>query len=106
IRVSVSVALLLIGLGSNWSARLIVAVLARLPVAAGLMVAVTVYVIVPPTGMKVTVSLMLPLPLASLPTTPAEPTLVQVAPVRVAGRVSATTTLVAALGPALVTTMV
>ena len=60
----------------------------------------------PPTGMKVTVSLMLPLPLASLPVTPAEPTLVQVTPVRVAGKVSATTTLVAALGPALVTTMV
>ena len=59
----------------------------------------------PPAGMKVMVSLMGPLP-ELLPRTPAEPTLVQVTSVRVAGKVSATTTLVAALGPALVTTMV
>ena len=38
--------------------------------------------------------------------TPVEPTLVQVTPVRLAGKGSATRTLVAALGPALVTTMV
>ena len=56
--------------------------------------------------MKLTVSLILPLPLASWPVTPAEPTLVQVTPVRLTGKVSATTTSVAALGPALVTTMV
>ena len=54
-----------------------VAVLARLPVAVALMVALTVYVTVPPDGMKVTVSLMSPLPVGSLPVTPVEPTLVQ-----------------------------
>ena len=68
--------------------------------------AVKVKVTVPPTGSRSTVSLMGPLPLASLPTTPAVLALVQVTPVRVAGKVSATSTLVAALGPALLTTMV
>ena len=74
-------------------------------VALGAMVALTVYVTVPPTGSKMTVSLRGPLP-ALLPRTPAEPTLVQVTSVRAAGKVSATTTPVAALAPALVTTMV
>ena len=82
------------------------AVLVRLPVAVGSMGAVTVYVTVPPTGMKVTVSLMSPLPDGSLPVTPAEPTLVQVTPVSAAGKGSVTTASVAALGPLLVTTIV
>ena len=56
--------------------------------------------------MKVTVSLILPVPLTSLSTTPVEPTPVQVTLVRAAGQVSVTRTPVAALGPSLLTTMV
>src|SRR5678816_2305500 len=59
VRVSVSVALLLAGCGSIVPAEeRTVGVLRRLPVAAGLMIAVTVYVRVPPTWIKVMVSLI------------------------------------------------
>src|SRR5581483_6457274 len=56
-----------------------------------------------PAGM-VTVSLMLPLPLALKPLAP--PVAVQVTPVKAAGKVSVTVAPVTLLGPALVTTRV
>jgi hypothetical protein len=98
--VSVSVALLLPGVGSVTPAgAATVAVLESVPVAAGEMVAETVKVTDPPTG-RLTVSLMLPEPEAVAVPPPA-PTAVQVTPVRDAGKVSATVAPVALLGPAL-----
>src|SRR5690242_5291795 len=103
--VSVSVALLLPGVGSVVPAgAAIVAVLARLPVALALTVPASVNVAVPPTGMF-TVAAMLPLPDAG-PLAPPAYTAVQVAPVMVAGTVSATVAPVALLGPALLATIV
>src|SRR5205085_964878 len=79
VKVSVSVTLLSDRSGSVTPAGgVTLAVFVRLPVAAGSMAPVTVYVTVPPTGMNVTVSLILPLPDRAFPTTPAGPTLVSV----------------------------
>src|SRR5437763_1561421 len=104
--VSVSVALLLPGLGSvvpGGSDALVV--LTRLPVALGLMAATTVKVAVPPTA-RLTLALMSPEPLAG----PLEPVpvyvAVQAALVMPNGRASVTVAPVTALGPLLVTTIV
>src|SRR5207237_6325957 len=71
-----------------------------IPVAAALMVQVTVYVTDPPAG-RLTVSLMLPEPEPGpVDAPPPAPTTVQFA-VRDAGKVSATVTPSASLGPAL-----
>ncbi len=75
----------------------------KLPVAPALMVALTVYVTLPPAG-KLTVSLMLPEPLA-VHVPPLAPTQVQVA-VRAVGKVSATVAPVTSLGPAFEAVMV
>src|SRR5438034_915527 len=103
---SESVAELLPGAGSVVPpGTVVVAVLIRLPAAAGSMVATTVKVAVPPTA-RLTRLLMLPLPFAG----PEEPApayaAVQVALVMAAGKESATVAPVTKLGPALVTTMV
>jgi hypothetical protein len=80
-------------------------VLSRLPVAAALMFAVTVYVAVPFTS-RLTVLLMLPLPLAAAQLEPADATQVHGADVIAAGNVSVTGALVTGLGPLLVTVIV
>ena len=79
--------------------------LTRLPVAAALMFAVTVNVAVPFTS-RLTVVLMLPLPLAAVQLEPADAAQVHVAEVIAAGKVSVTAALVTALGPLLVTVIV
>ncbi len=81
------------------------AVLARLPVAAAPMLATTVNVAVLPTG-RLTVSLMLPLPLAVKPDALPVATAVQVALVDRSRQVSVTVAPVTLLGPLLVTTIV
>jgi hypothetical protein len=102
--VSVSVAELFPGVGSvTPPGTATVAVFTRLPVAAALIVALTVYVTLPPTG-RLTVLLMLPLPLAGHVPPPA-PAHVHVA-VKDAGNVSATVAPVTLLGPALLATIV
>jgi len=103
--VSVSVALLLPGTGSVTPPPTVaVAVLLRVPVAAGEMLQVAVYVAEPPAG-RLAVSLMLPKPVAAQVPPPA-PEQVHVTPVQVAGNVSATVTLGAFEGPALLATIV
>src|SRR5436305_14945876 len=84
-----------------------VAVLVRVPVAAGSMAAVKLKVRVAPTG-RLTVVARAPLPLSGPVTLPPPvwPTNVQVAAVPPAGGGSATLAPVAALGPALLTVMV
>jgi hypothetical protein len=76
-----------------------------LPVADTLMLAVTVKVAVPFTS-KLTVVLMLPLPLAAAQLDPAEAAQVHAAAVIAAGNVSVTAALVTGLGPLLVTVIV
>ena len=98
VSVSVSVAALLPGAGSVTPAPTdTVAVLASEPVAPAETVAVTVNVAVPPTG-RSTAALMLPLPDAGHVAPPAAEH-VHVAPVRLAGKVSATLEAGAADGP-------
>src|SRR4051794_17152756 len=102
--VSVSVALLLPGVGSAIaSGATTSALLTSVPVAAALIVADAVYVTDPPAG-RLTVSLMFPLPLA-VQVPPPAPAQVQVA-VRAPGKVSTTVAPVAAVGPALEAVMV
>src|SRR5258708_6491446 len=104
VRVSVSVAVLLPGVGSVVPAGAVtLAVLVRLPVAEAEMLAVTVNVAVPPFA-RLTVVLMSPVPLV-------RPQLaagahVQVALLMPAGSVSVTVAPVTPSGPALLTTMV
>ena len=62
-------------------------------------------VTVPP-GSRVTVVLMLPVPLAAATLEPAEATAVQLTAVIAAGKMSVTAWSTAVLGPALVTTIV
>jgi hypothetical protein len=105
VNVSVSVAVLLAGVGSiTPPGTVTVAVLTRLPVAEALTVPVRVYVTLPPTG-RFTVALMLPDPLA-VQVPPPAPTQVQVGPVIAAGTVSATVAPVTALGPGFDATIV
>ena len=102
---SVSVALLLPGTGSRTPAGgVTLAVFASVPVAPGTIVPVSVKVAVPPTS-RSTVAAMLPLPEAGQ-AEPAEAVQVQVAPVTVAGSVSATAAAVTAAGPAFDATIV
>lgn len=103
--VSVSVALLLPGVGSVTPPPVAtVAVFDSVPVAALDKVPVAVKVTEPPAG-KLTVALMLPDPFAGQVPPPA-PTQVQVTPVMVAGKVSATVEPGASLGPTLDATIV
>src|SRR3954470_22650026 len=103
--VSESVALLLPGFGSVTPPGAdTVAVLARVPVAARLTVALAVYVTDPPAG-RLAVSLMLPAP-AAVQVPPPAPTHVQVTPVRSAGKESAIAEPAALLGPALLAVIV
>jgi hypothetical protein len=103
---SVSVALLSLGFGSITPAGTVtVAAFAKLPVALGTTVPVTVKVTPPPAG-KVTGVLMLPLSDAAPQAPPEEPAQVQLTPLRAAGIVSTTVAPVAVLGPALETTIV
>ena len=108
VSVSVSVALLLPGLGSFTPAGgVTVAVLVSEPVAVGSMVAVKWKVTVAPTG-RSTVVARAPLPPlgpVTLPP-PVSPVNVQLAAVTPAGRGSDSAAPVAALGPALLTSMV
>src|SRR5438477_475121 len=108
--VSVSVALLLLVLGSVVPAGAVtVAVFTRLPVAAGLAVPVTVKTTeLPAPAAMLTVALrLLPKPLPPLVTEAVPVVLeVHVTPVRLAGRVSATVAPMTLLGPLLVTVMV
>ena len=98
--VSVSVAVLLAALGSvTPPGAVMVAVLDSVPVAEALSVPVMVKVTAAPTG-RFTSSLRLPLPEA-VQVPPAEPTQVQVTPLREAGSVSATVAPVTLTGPAL-----
>ena len=102
---SISVALLLPGVGSVTPPPTVaVAVLLRVPVAEGEIRQVAAYVAEPPAG-RLAVSLMLSDPLA-VQVPPPAPVQVQVAPVHTAGNVSATVTLGAFEGPALVATIV
>ena len=105
VRVSVSVALLLPGVGSVVpDGTATVAVLLSEPVADALTVALTVYVAVPLAN-RFTVSLMLPLPDA-LQLEPEDAVHVQVTLVRLAGIVSLTVAPVTSLGPLFVATIV
>src|SRR4029077_9040936 len=102
--VSVSVALLLPGVGSVTPAgAATVAVLAIEPVALPAPLALTVNVAVPPLS-RLTNTEMLPLPLAGQ-LEPADAAQVQVPKVRPDGAVSVTVAPVTALGPLLVATM-
>src|SRR5438552_9031296 len=104
-RVSVSVALLLPGTGSATPPGGVTdAVLARVPVAAGSIVPVSVYVTEPPAG-RLTVSLMVEAP-AAVQVAPPAPTQVHVTPVSAAGGVSLTVDPGAASGPELAATIV
>src|SRR5207253_1670807 len=88
VSVSLSVALLLPGVGSvTPPGALTVAVFTNVPVALDAMLATSVYVIVAPTG-RSTVSLMLPLPLAVKPEAPPLPTAVKVSLPTLAGRMA------------------
>lgn len=101
---SVSVAMLLPGVGSVTPPPVAtLAVLLKVPVAEAEIAAVTVYVTEPPAG-RLTVSLMLPEPIA-VQVPPPAPTQVHVA-VKTAGKVSATVEPGASLGPAFEATMV
>src|SRR5204863_9961868 len=103
--VSVSVALLLPGVGSVAPlGTATVAVLTSVPVAAAERVAVSVYVTLAPTG-RLTVSAMLPAPDA-VHVPPPAPTHVQLAPLNTAGNVSVTVAPVTLLGPAFDATIV
>ena len=102
VRVSVSVALLLLLFGSN-TALLIVAVLLRLPVAEALIVQLAVCVTDAPDG-RLTELLILPLPDA-VQVPPPAPTQVQVH-VSDAGKVSLTVAPVTGSGPALLAMIV
>src|SRR5436305_577086 len=103
--VSVSVALLSLGLGSVVpTGTEALAVLTRLPVAFGSMVATTVIVIVPPAA-RLPVTLMLPEPLTGLLEPLPVKVAVQVAPVMAAGKMSVKVPPTMSLGPLLVTTM-
>ena len=105
LRVSVSVAVLLPGVGSVVPVgAAMVAVFAKVPVAEALTVAVSVYVAVAPSG-RLMVSVMLPVPDAAQ-VAPGDGTQVQVAPVSVAGRVSVMVAPAAFDGPALVAMIV
>src|SRR5258708_7022607 len=105
VMVSVSVALLLAGVGSVTPAgAAMVAVLLMVPLAPPATVALTVKVAVPPLS-RLTAAAMLPLPLAGQ-LEPAEAAQVQAPKVRFAGAVSVTVAAVTALGPLLVATMV
>ena len=105
VKVSVSVALLLPGVGSVVpDGTDTVAVLLSVPVADALTVALTVYVAVP-LASRFTVSLMLPLPEA-VQLEPADAVHVQVTPVKLAGIVSLTVAPVTSLGPLFVATIV
>ena len=73
--------------------------------ASGLIWATAVKVTVPP-GSRVTVVLMLPVPLAAATLEPAEATAVQLTAVIADGNTSVTAWSTAVLGPALLTTMV
>ena len=102
---SESVALLLLGVGSvTPPGAVTVAVLLKVPVAAAEIAVLTVKVNEPPDGRLIVEALMLPEPLAG-PVPPPAPTPVHVA-VSDAGKVSATVTPLALLGPALLTVMV
>src|SRR5262245_5268518 len=106
VRVSVSVALLLPGLGSVVPAGgVTVAVLAIVPGADGLIWATAVKVAVPP-GSRVTVVLMGLAPLSWATLDPAEATAVQLTEVMAAGKMSVTGAATAVLGPLLLTMMV
>src|SRR5437660_241022 len=103
--VSVSVGLLLCGVGSVTPAgAAMVAVLLMVPLAAPATVALTVKVTLPPRSEERRVA-MVPLPLAGQ-LEPAEAAQVQAPKVRLAGAVSVTVAAVTALGPLLVATMV
>jgi hypothetical protein len=104
VRVSVSVAELLAGVGSVTPAPVAtVAVFTRFPVAPALIAAFTVYVTLPPAG-RFTVALMLPVP-GDGHVPPPVPAHVQLA-VRDAGNVSVTVAAGALLGPGLLATIV
>lgn len=106
VSVSVSVAVLLFGVGSVVPvAGVTVAVFVKDPVAVPETVPFNVKVTVPLAATS-TVVLILPLPLACPQLDPAEAAQVHVALVSVAGRMSETVAPNAALGPALLTTMV
>src|SRR5262245_48355983 len=105
VRVSVSVALLLAGLGSvTPPGAAMAAVLLMLPAAAREAVVFTVKVAVP-VASRLTMALMFPVPLAGQ-VDPAEAVQVQVTLVRSAGKVSVTAAPITGLGPALPATMV
>jgi len=105
VSVSLSVAVLLALDGSTMPAgAATAAVLVKVPVAPGLIVALTVKVTVPLASTLIDV-LMLPLPLAGQ-LEPAEALHVQLTPVKVAGNVSVTVAPVTAFGPLLVTVIV
>src|SRR3989442_312101 len=106
VRVSVSVAELLPGVGSVAPPGAVtVAVFTRVPVAPGATVALTVNVAIPPTG-RLTVAPMSPLPEAEPHEPPAEPTLGKLTPGGSAGIVSVTVSPVTELGPAFEATIV
>src|SRR5512132_372396 len=103
VTVSVSVALLLAGVGSvTPTGAAMVAVLAIEPLALPATVALTVKVAVPPLS-RLTEAEMLPLPLAGQ-LDPADAAQVQAPKVRLAGAVSVTVAAVTVLGPLLVAT--
>src|SRR4029450_6657324 len=107
VRLSSSVALLLPGVVSPGGTAT-VAVLTRLTTSSrafGLIWATAVKVTVPP-GSRVTVVLMLPVPLAAATLEPAEATAVQLTAVIAEGNTSVTAWFTAVLGPSLLTTMV
>src|SRR5688572_9309114 len=107
--VVVAVSLLLAVTGSKVVAGAVtVAVLLMVPVALGLTVVVTAKIALAPL-FRLTVVLILPLPLAAvqlLPTATGVTTQVQVTPVREAGKVSATAAFVTPSGPLFVTSIV
>ena len=101
VSVSVSVAELLVALGSTAPSGMpTVAVFVRVPVADGLIVAVKLKVIVPPLFRSTLVS-MLPVPAVVLQAEPVVAEQVQVALVRIAGSVSTTGTPKTSLKPSL-----
>src|SRR5262245_13358455 len=110
VKLSVSVAVLLFGLLSvSPAGGETVAVLTRVPVALGLMLAEKEKVTLAPTG-RSTCVLRAPVPLLGLPEVmappPLAPTNVQVSLVTPAGTASETLAPLATLGPALLTTIV
>lgn len=104
--VLVSVALLFAGVGSGAEAGAVtVAVLVRVPVAELTTVAFKLNVVVAP-GSRLTVVLMLPLPLAAPQLAPADGVQVQLTLVSLVGTVSVTVAPLTVLGPLFLTTMV